>query len=188
MSTVDMFTAALERIFQLGITNSYVVVPCAGLPTESKEDYWSALDHADTLKYRWSDSPVDLRWFDVPEQEHMYFLVDTETLQIVAEFSLCNFTGKSAQIHFSMHPTNPSSLNIFLATTVTDSVLCHWKDVVDLEKTFLDSLFGLTPEKNRVACIFIKKAGFKAIGSLVSGTKYLNEVDNALLSVKVRVN
>ena len=188
MSTVDKTTAILESLYQLNVADSYVVVPSGILAPGAKRDYWAALHSADTLKYRWSDSDPNTTWEAVQETPNMYFLVDTETLQLVAEFTLCNFTGKSAQVHFSMHPQNSSDLNIFLATTVTDTILSQWKDVVTLEDTFLDSIFGLTPVQNRVACIFIKKAGFKEMGTLISGTKYLNEVDNALLSVKTRVN
>lgn len=186
----DVTKALLDFLRDSGIKDSFLTVPAKGLPRRSILSYWNTLSNADTLKYRWSDteSPT-ARWatdycLDTP---HMYFVVDTGTGRIVAEFALCNFIGKAAQVHFSMDPLNEFKLSVFLADEVTNMILQQWKDVKNLEESFIDTLFGLTPVDNRVACIFIRKAGFKAVGTLASGATYLNDTVDALLTTKSRL-
>lgn len=181
----------VTELRMLGVNDSYLVLPATGLSEEQLYEYWGALYKADTLKYRWSDmaDPTPSEVVSIVQTTtHCYFLVDITTGFIVADFSLGPFTGKSAQIHFSMLPYQNTRLNIFLAEEVTNMVLHQWKDVMNLEESFVDSLFGLTPVNNRPACIFIRKAGFKPIGTLVSGARYLNEVTDGLLTTKTRIN
>jgi len=145
---------------------------------------------ADTLKYRWSDmkdpTADQVISYCQERSQHKYAVMDVDAGTMKAEFSLGPYSGKAAQIHFSMHPTNETSLNHFLAETVTDSILYNWKDVVNLEESFLDTLFGVTPVPNRPACIFIRKAGFQAMGTILSGAKYLNETCDGLFTTKSR--
>jgi len=181
--------ALIERLRNLGLAQSYLVVPAPALAHETLFGYWHALEAADTLKYRWSDieSPTAGAIVDhVKNSVHCYNVVDVSNGLVLADFSLGPFTGRAAQIHFSMLPGQPTALSAFLADKVSDMILLHWKDVVGLEESFVETLFGITPTKNRVACIFIRKAGFKTMGTLVSGTKYLNEVCDGLLTTKSR--
>jgi len=186
----DVTKALLEFLHSSGIKDSYLVVPAAGLTSQAIYHYWCELFNADTLKYRWSDwdQPTPQQVTDYcQETPNVFFVVDAETGAIVAEFALCNFMGKAAQVHFSMRPNQGTKLSIFLADEVTNMILHQWKDITNLEESYLDTLFGITPVDNRVACIFIRKAGFKAIGTLVSGTNYLGSVTDALLTTKSRM-
>jgi len=180
----------VTELHKLGISDTYVVLPIEAITKEQLYQYWRALELADTIKYRWSDisSPTakQVTEYCIANPTHKYIVVDVDTGTTKADFSLGPFTGKAAQVHFSMCPTNTTNLNIFLADEITNCILYQWKDVNDLEEVFLDTIFGLTPVSNRPACLFIRKAGFKAIGTLISGTKYLNEVDDALLTMKTR--
>jgi len=189
-SLKDVTQAMLEFLHNTGIKESYLVVPCAGLSNAAVQTYWRKLQIANTLKYRWSDADkptavsVTEYCFNTP---NIYFVVDVETGQLVAEFAMHNFTGKAAQVHFSMAPDQSTKLNIFLADEVSNMILNQWKDVENLEESYIDTLFGLTPVDNRAACIFIRKAGFKAIGTLISGATYLGETTDALLTTKSRL-
>ena len=195
MSTVkqslqDVTLSLMEYLQNTGMAESYLVVPAAGLNSGSVTSYWDQLSKADTLKYRFSDKVEPTAgWASAYSQAtpNFYFVVDVSTATIVAEFALCNFMGKAAQVHFSMSPFQDSKLSIFLAEEVTNMILNNWKDVENLEESYIDTLFGMTPVANRVACIFIRKAGFKAIGTLISGATYLGETTDALLTTKSRM-
>ena len=171
----------------LNMQNCYMVVPRVGLCYETIEKYWSLLDQANTLKYRWADvEDVDTEWVMeyIKEMKGMYFILDCTSAFIVAEFTLDNFTGKAAQIHFSMNPNNDSKLNTFLADKVSDMVLTNWVDINNLETGYLDTLFGLTPMENRAACIFVLKAGFTRLGTLPSGSFYLGNIVDSMISIR----
>jgi len=181
----------VSELYKWGVSDSYLVVPSSSLEREQVQWYWNALAEADTLQYRWSDV-VEPKADEVGALHYVtpntYFVVDVATRLPIAEFALCNFTGKAAQVHFSMHPVNPTSVNLFLAEHTTNLILNNWTEVENLEKSYLDTLFGVTPKKNRVACLFIRKVGFTQLGVIPSGTMFKGEVDDALLTIKERLN
>jgi len=181
----------VSELYKWGVSDSYLVVPSSSLERDKVQWYWNALAEADTLQYRWSDV-VEPKADEVGALHYVtpntYFVVDVATRLPIAEFALCNFTGKAAQVHFSMHPVNPTSVNLFLAEHTTNLILNNWTEVENLEKSYLDTLFGVTPKKNRVACLFIRKVGFTQLGVIPSGTMFKGEVDDALLTIKERLN
>lgn len=181
----------VSELYKWGVSDSYLVVPSSSLERDKVQWYWNALAEADTLQYRWSDV-VEPKADEVGALHYVtpntYFVVDVATRLPIAEFALCNFTGKAAQVHFSMHPVNPTSVNLFLAEHTTNLILNNWTEVENLEKSYLDTLFGVTPKKNRVACLFIRKVGFTPVGVLPSGTMFKGRVDDALLTIKERLN
>ena len=181
----------IRQLHLWGVSESYLVVPASSLDRDVVQNYWVALEVADTLKYRWSDM-TDPKADEVGALHYVtpstYFILDVVTRLPVAEFALCNFTGKAAQIHFSMHPTNPTNLSLFLAEHTTNLILNRWTEVDNLEQSYLDTLFGVTPKSNRVACLFIRKVGFTPVGVLPSGTMFKGRVDDALLTIKERLN
>ncbi|RKZ80039.1 MAG: hypothetical protein DRQ35_03040 [Gammaproteobacteria bacterium] len=181
----------VSELYKWGVSDSYLVVPSSSLEREQVQWYWNALAEADTLQYRWSDV-VEPKADEVGALHYVtpntYFVVDVATRLPIAEFALCNFTGKAAQVHFSMHPVNPTSVSLFLAEHTTNLILNNWAEVENLEKSYLDTLYGVTPKKNRVACLFIRKVGFTQLGVIPSGTMFKGEVDDALLTIKERLN
>ena len=151
------------------------VLPINGVDKEVVKKYWKSLEAADTLKYRLSDvdNPV---WDDVLEMmsrmgSRMFVVVESGI--VIAEFMLENFTGKAAQIHFSFHPKCKNKSEACKLTLDT----CF--------KSF-DTIFGLTPIKNRVACVFALMNGFKKLGILPSGCVYMGEIVDAQISIAVK--
>jgi len=147
------------------------------------EKYWVALFEADLLKYRFCDTPQPATVEHALDEhgETTYFVFAKKL--IVAEFTLDNFAGRSARVHFSMHPSLSSQHTAYLAKTVGDSILNDWK-VGD--ERFLDAMYGMTPTENRVACLFVQRAGFKKLGILPSGCDYLGGISDAMLTLKTR--
>lgn len=161
-----------------------VIVPANQCPEELVASYWQALVDADTFKYRFAAN-IDVTVADAIEMrfdpKYLMFCV-LEADKVVAEFALENFTGKAAQIHFSMHPDNPSLMNFRLAKSVTGDILNTW--LRQDGEPYLHTLYGLTPVDNTVACRFIQKVGFEKLAILPSGISYLGETTDALLTFK----
>lgn len=131
----------------------------------------------DTLKYRLANV-TDPAWDSVVRMitnmgKTMFMLKDDN--RIVAEFMLENFSGEAAQIHFSMHPDNPTQYSYKVAKAGIDALLVQ---------PGLKTLFGLTPLKNRAACLFNLKIGFKKLGVLPKGITYLGSAEDAMVCVK----
>lgn len=163
-----------------------IIVSSKDLKGEFVEDYWKALFEAGTLQHRFghieSPSWADAVFMMTDPRYLMFSVLDGG--KIVAEFALENFTGKAAQIHFSMHPDNHSLYSFNLCVDVIQELLNTWEDSDG--QPYLHSLFGITPIPNKVACRFIQKCGFERLGILPSGTKHLGEVCDALLTVMTR--
>ncbi len=182
-------SALLQRLQALGMSDSYVVVPCAGLPLWQLHEYWKKLEAADTLKYRWSDQqPEDLDCIQQAEYSkrtaNQYAVYDVENSCLVGDFSLGPFTGKAAQVHFSCSPENSTELSLHLTDQITTMILQTWS--LKPAESYADALFGIMPLKNRAACLFIRKAGFQKLGVLKQGTHYLGQPTDALLTAKYR--
>jgi len=184
-----LLSSLLTGLAALHIPSCYLIVPAIGLSNKAIKSFWEALERADTLKYRWSDTPgiTSQEAFSLSiEQTHMYHVIDSATGAIVAEFALDTFTGKAAQVHFSMHPDNDSALNWYLFDAVSDQILYYWKALENLDQPYLDTVFGLTPVANRAACLFVLKSKFKKIGVLPRGSHYLGSIVDSLVTAKTR--
>lgn len=147
--------------------------------------YWSELYHADTLKYRFPEgaSPgIEIPLSKLEDTTCLTYLVQGAGGSVIAEFTLENFTGKSAMIHFSTSPTLSPKVRLYLASMLAHEIVNTWRQPNG--EPYLDSLYGMTPSDNRVACIFVQKAGFKKLGVLPSGSKYLGGVCDAMITVK----
>lgn len=180
----------------MGLSDCYMAVPSSGLSDEALLQYWGELEAAGTLKFRWSNfkNPTAREILeytkrpDIQRIYHSYNMVDVETGVIVADFALENFTGRAAQVHFSMRPGNDSRTSLLMADQVTDMLIETWPDMENTFDTYLDTLYGLTPVNNRVACIFVQKAGFRKMGILPRGSSYLGEICDTLITTKSRLN
>lgn len=163
------------------------IAPAFGFDKGLVDDYWLALEEAGTLQFRLCDinkphySDV-INMFQNKYLQH-YNVYDTIKQQLVGEFMLENFMGRAAQIHFSMHPDNRFTDSINLAIWVGDQILNKWTNT-ETKKPFLDSIYGLTPATNRVACIFVLKAGFKKIGYLYNSIKDRGKIVEAMIVEK----
>ena len=179
----------LSQLLELGLTDCFMVIPTLGVPAEELYSYFSDLEKADTLKYRFSDTPgitTQEAYDHIITVGNTYGVLDTADGKLVAEFALDTFTGRAAQVHFSMHPGNDFAVNRYLFDAVSDQILMQWKVLGDLSIPYLDTLFGLTPVGNRVACIFVLKSKFEKIGILPHGTNYLGDTVDSLVTAKTR--
>lgn len=187
----DLTIHLLDKLKSFGMADTFMIVPSVGLSRDSIRSYWQILSDSNRLQGRWGDTrPEDLNVDSITDYSiataNTYFVVETVTGRLIGEFALDMFTGKAATMHFSMNPYNSPSFNRDIGILVTDCVLNNWNNVVNLEESYLDTLIGVTPVDNRAACIYLRRAGFKPIGTIASGTKYEGEVTDALLSTKER--
>lgn len=162
----------------------FIVAPLLHIHPDEVQEYFQTLHVHDTLKYRLSDvdNPV---WGDMAEVisrmgETMYLVLDAKTDRILAEFTLENFTGRTCQSHFSTHPEIDTKTRIKLGRQAVE----HTLRVVnpDTGEPFLHAMWGLTPLKNRVACIFAMKLGYKKVGVMKSAMMYFGEPTDCMVS------
>lgn len=151
--------------------------------------YWEALERVDNLKYRLSDIPGATRKDVIKVMrrhgEHMYVVTAPDD-NIVAEFALDTFTGRAAQVHFSMHPDNSLKENLRITRFGLNTILSRWKNPKDPLEPYLDTLIGLTPVLNRRATIFIQKAGMRKLAIIENACTYINTVCDGLLTTLTR--
>lgn len=166
----------------------YEIITLEKASTSEVQSYWQDLIEADTLKYRLSDincPQLDDVLAMMYNKNNTCFYVRDQFRGIVADFMFENFKGESAQVHFSMNPNNPTQENVFLAETTTYQVLNNWKKR-DSDEPYLTTIYGVTPTCNRVATMFIYKAGFKKVGIIPRSIVYFGKISDALITIKER--
>jgi len=186
-----VWNSYVDMLDSLGMDTGYSILPRAIVPEMKQLGYWETLDDAGLLAVRFcgfDNVDPDLIMEYMEGSTHTFFIIDTGSKGIVAEFTLENFLGKAAQMHFSGHPCNSPKLNKFLSEAVSDQVLNEWKDEADTDKPFVESLFGLTPVENRVAVIFAMRCGFKKLGVIPGVIPNGDDYSPATLTVKTRGN
>ena len=179
-----------ERLKKLGLVHTYIVLPSTIMSYAMVKEYFQALGDA-ALCDRFSDQKnPNIEWAARHfvkangESAHSFFVMKTDTGELVCEFTLNGFQHKCAQVHFSMLPSLPARVKLFLADEVTNQILRHWKTSLDSTEPFLQSIVGITPIPNQTACKFIRKAGFISKGTIAGATMYHGRVCNAGLTVK----
>jgi hypothetical protein len=157
-----------------------------------ERSYWSAQIKAGNHRARFFDievlGPDDIHMaLSTPSNITVYGVSDN-TGEIECEATLNNFIGLAAQIHFSMHPRNwgPKALTVADGCVQWLFTLARVSPTVALP--LVDSIFGLTPVKNRLAVRFIQKIGFEAKGVLPKALyfKASNSYEDALITVRTR--
>ncbi len=162
------------------------VTPLLSIDAHEVQYYFQTLAVHELLEERFSDieSPT---WSDVVAVitrmgQQMYLVVNQKD-RIVGEFMLENFTGRSAQVHFSMSPeVSPKERLAAGKLGLRHTLHCPHPD----RGYFLDSIYGLTPLVNRAACGFALRAGLKRQGVLPSGMTYKGEPVDCMISVCTR--
>ena len=150
--------------------------------------YFRDLRKAGTLKYRFSD--VEHPGLDTVREvisrmhQHMYLVMSRITNKPLGEFTLEGFTGRSAQAHFSTHPDADTNTRIDIGRYALSHTLTRRNK--ETKEFYLDSLYGLTPLKNRAACIYALKIGYKKQGILPSGMMYEGKPEDCQISVASR--
>ena len=171
--------------------DKYVVMPAAKLPTNKLVRYWDVLLECDLIGDRFPDvdkcrKQVGVEYWRIITQltPKMHYVVDTESLDIVAEFTISEIFGKAGLIHFSCSPLVTPQSALHICRTTTDQILKDWRDSKYIEEPFIQAITGLTPVKNERACKFIQRVGFKYKALVPFGSIYNNEICDALLTVK----
>jgi len=146
------------------------------VPPDAVQEYWQLQYMHDRLKHRLCDI-VNPSWTDVLDMicrmgKHMYMIFHQDVA--VCEFMLENFTGRSAQIHFSMRPGLKASDSFKIARFGVDSLLVN----------YLESLYGLIPVPNRASKIHCLRSGFTCLGILPSGLSYQGKIVDAYIMVR----
>ena len=164
----------------------FFTYPLYALPADKVEDYWQDLYAAGYLESRLCDiaGPTVNNAMELMNTHgrSMYFV--TVEGKLVGEFTLDNFTGKAAQIHFSTHPDLQFRDAIPLVRDVVKSIF-DWT-TQGKEEPYLNSLYGITPVTNRAACIFVLKVGFEKQFILPSGMRDKGEVVDGMVSTYTR--
>ena len=171
----------------------YGVFSTHDIPQPYLIDYWTALYDANLLRHRLCDTKKptlkDVNDMLADPTVLTFNVFDPERNELTAEFALTSFTGKAAQVHFSMHPDNKPQYSMMLAREVTDKILNEWSEQEHPDAPFLYSLFGLTPVTNRPACAFVRRVGFKKVGTLPGGQRVNgSEFVDAMITIKGRTN
>ena len=169
----------------------YGVFSTHDIPQPYLIDYWTALYEANLLRHRLCDTKnptlKDVNDMLADPTVLTFNVFDPERNGLTAEFALTSFTGKAAQVHFSMHPDNKPQYSMMLAREVTDTILNDWREQGKPDTPFLYSLFGLTPVTNRPACAFVRRVGFKKVGTLPRGQRVNgSECVDAMITIKTR--
>jgi len=192
-STAEQLSSTLvEYCHEIGLEESYMAIPISYLSKEHITNYWQELYNSDQLKHRWADikdpqvdEVVDLCLQMDPNYQTFAVIYCTDGY-MVAEFTLENFTGRAAQVHFSMRQDLDYKTKIALADQVTDLVLNDWVNAEKPDTPYLETIFGLTPTVHRLACHFVLQAGFSKIGVLPKGLHYIDTISDAMITVKIR--
>ncbi len=182
----NQFVSEMEK---LGVSSGYHIFPRSVVPERIQLQYWDKLASTDALEKRFcgfDNITPDAAFEWMQGSDNTYFIVDLSKYDIVAEFTLENFMGKAAQMHFSGAPKNSPQFNAWLSTAVSDQIVNYWKDQADISKPFVEALFGLTPVKNRVALLFALKCGFKKLGVIPGVIPDGDDYSPATLTVKTR--
>lgn len=171
--------------------DKYVTMPSSMLPTNKLVKYWEMLLECDLIGDRFPE--VD-KCGKTPEKEYMsiitdiapmmHYVVDTDTLEVIAEFTISDIFGKVGLIHFSFSPLETPQTALMVCRTTTDRIIREWRNSENPEEPYVRALAGLTPIKNHRACRFIKRVGFKPKTVIPFGAIYDNQECDALVTVK----
>jgi len=168
----------IDKKHKYYIEDKILIIPHIQAESIKVYNYWQTLIDSDRLKYRLCDTvlPDISDVYDIFNNplNQVYYIYDIDSNKYIAEYMLNNFQAKTCQIHFSFLPIHPLR-SIRIGKNVTDFLL---------ELGIIDSLFGVTPVSNKLACRFIERVGFEHQFVLRSGCKYFGSIDDALISVK----
>jgi hypothetical protein len=133
--------------------------------------YWESLKKLGAYKKRFPHG--DVNNFDdfmkvVVDPDSILFLVfNKEDMIPVGEFMLTNFSGLSANIHFSLNPKY-YRWGVQIAQDALRQAFTLERADFPGEK-MLESIIGITPVSNKLALMFNEKVGFKEIATIPKG-------------------
>ncbi len=167
-------------------SQQFCVVPVLRLPPDTVQFYFQRMAVHETLQWRFTDI-VDPQWEDVigvikRMGNHMFAVMKGD--QMAGEFALENLVCRAAQGHFSTSPDITTKERIHIGKEALKYIFSIPNKTTG--EPFLDAVYGLTPLKNRAACMFALKIGFKKQGVLPSGAVWNKKPCDCMISVASR--
>ena len=158
----------------------YTVKPIIILPVDEVLAYWQKLVDKDFLKKRICNkvNPTIVDVADMIRKMTPHIFAVLRDDEMVGEFTLENFTGKAAQIHFSVNP----DLSFKETIEITKWTI---NDIIE-KNDGINCLYGFTPLNNREVCVFVLKVGFKKMGILPEGMYSRGELVDAMITTFTR--
>lgn len=108
-----------------------------------------------------------------------YVGIHLETGDIVCEVTVNNYLHNSGRLHFSILSELSRKEKLMLGVIVPEAAVKY----IQLGRP-LESLVGLTPVLNQLACKFVLKTGFEKLGIIKGAAKYQNQICDAMLTTK----
>jgi len=141
--------------------------------------YWRALNDDNLINSLFYDAKIrtfkDFRDFCLDRNKHFFVVFSNDEVLPVGHFHLTNFAGLTAYVHFSILRRghgHVSSVEIAKATLTEFFKMRRYNSPLPLVQT----LIGVTPTRNKLACRFIKQVGFKPV-TTIPGACYMHDLD-----------
>ena len=153
---------------------SYTIVPAKKLTESVWLRYWVDLNQPHQPKSL--TTRLQERFYDIPNvnpftlpptqpnERYGVVLKTPKRVFLAGEFSLTDYRAKTCQFHFSIHPDVPTFTALHTARCVLRDIFTQFNNPDGLPA--IKSLIGLTPTPNRHAIAFLKRLGFKPLGSV----------------------
>jgi len=147
------------------------------------QDYWNRLN-VDGLA-RTAFPEKDVRTMEeftsmAMDNYNVLLIVIDRNNEPTAHVNLNGFKGMSALVHFSILKKWHGPLAIQMARNVC-------RQIFESERTpgvdYLRTLIGVTPVRNKLACKFIKRVGFKSVGTVQGCVITDDSFEDAMLSL-----
>ena len=141
--------------------------------------YWGQLNEDGLIDSLFYDAKIrafkDFRDFCLDRNKHFFVVFINDEVLPIGHFHLTNFAGLTAYVHFSILRRghgHVSSVEIAKATLVEFFKMRRYSSPLPLAQT----LIGVTPTRNKLACRFIKQVGFKPVAT-IPGACYMHDLD-----------
>ena len=140
------------------------------------EDLWDTVFHEDTgvslLKFMnfFSGGQCLLQFLAIVNDDRV---VDIAGMSWIADITICSgvLTRGVGSFGFFKDYQKPMYTDQF-----SEMILDYWFNALNL-----DTIVGVTPEPNRAASIFVKRAGFREVGRMPNYTTYKGQVANGII-------
>lgn len=150
--------------------------------------YWKDVIDSGLIKYRIPEvkgPTIQNVMFMLHDKSFCHMVVwDTEDLCVAGECSLYHFVGRSALMHYSVHPSYHGNIGIAMCLEALEQIFRL--PMPPLNKP-LTAIRGITPVTNRLSINFLKKIGFSVkctlTDSFVLAYKENQVVDGVLVEI-----
>lgn len=165
----------------------FTLMEVGGVPYPIWADYWNDMILSGRINDRFGDTDnptIDTVWeMQWRFRPHAYLLIDLEEARALGECVLANFSGASAQVHFSVRSGLPLPTARDVGREMIRTILYGWRHG---DQPFLRTLYGMLPRTNRAAIIFCLSCGFKRFGTVPYGMRHRGKVCDGVVLIETR--